>query len=435
VPVPASPPGQGRSGDKQRGLLLREGALADGRSVDVRVLDGYVSEVAPAGTLSAQSDEEPLDLRGVMVLPGLVEPHAHLDKAFTAADVPNETHDLAGAITAWLANRSRFSQEQIVNRARAAALHYLAHGVTAVRSHTDVGEGVGTRSVEALLAVRDELADLIDLQVVALAGLPLSGQEGANNRAYLRASLELGADVVGGAAYLDEDPKASLDIFADIASEFRRPLDLHVDETTDAGHFTLPDLVDLAWSGFAQPITASHCVSLGSQSPEVQSAVAEGAASAGVSVVTLPLTNLYLQARGTMPAPRGLTALRPLLQAGVTVAAGGDNLRDPFNPMGRADPLETASLLITAGHLEPAEAFWAVTEAARTALRLGPGRVEVGAAADLVAIPGTTVAEVIADAHPARLVVKAGRVVARTSTSTEIEDTPEAKVMGRSWSY
>lgn len=416
-------------------MLLRDGILSDGRAVDVRVAAGYIAEVSPGGTLSAQADDQSIDLLGATLLPGLVEPHAHLDKAFTVGEVVNETHDLAGAISAWLANRPRFTQDQITDRARTAALHYLAHGVTAIRSHTDLGEGIGTRSVQALVVVRDELADLIDIQIVALTGLPLSGPAGANNRAYLRAALELGADVVGGAAYLDDDPKACIDIFAQMASDFGRPLDLHVDETTDPGRFTLPDLVDLARSGFAHPVTASHCVSLGAQPPRVQSAVAEAAASAGVSVVALPLTNLYLQARGTVPPLRGLTALRPLLDAGVTVAAGGDNLRDPFNPMGRADPLETASLLVTAGHLQPAEALRAVTEAARAALGLRPGRIEVGAVADLVAIPGTTIAEVVADAHAARLVVKNGRVVARTSTTTEIENTPEAKIMGRSWSH
>ena len=42
----------------------------------------------------------------------------------------------------------------------------------------------------------------------------------------------------------------------------------------------------------------------------------------GIAVMTLPQTNLFLQARGWATAPpRGLTALRPLLEAGVTVAA------------------------------------------------------------------------------------------------------------------
>ena len=53
------------------------------------------------------------------------------------------------------------------------------------------------------------------------------------------------------------------------------------------------------------------------------------------------------------PTPRGLTAVRALLDAGVRLGAGADNVRDPFNPVGRADAFETASLLVTVGHLPP----------------------------------------------------------------------------------
>ena len=81
----------------------------------------------------------------------------------------------------------------------------------------------------------------------------------------------------------------------------------------------------------------------------------------------LPATNLYLQGAGPGHAGcAGLTAVRALIDAGVTVAAGADNVRDPFNPTGRLDPLETASLLITAGHLDPEEALNAVSGAARS---------------------------------------------------------------------
>ncbi len=99
--------------------------------------------------------------------------------------------------------------------------------------------------------------------------------------------------------------------------------------------------------------------------------------------MTLPQTNLYLQARDVPVAPpRGLTAIRPLLDAGATVAAGADNLQDPFNLVGRADPMETAALMVMAGHLLPAEAYEAVSASSRAAARAaarrhrarGPGR-------------------------------------------------------------
>ena len=103
-------------------------------------------------------------------------------------------------------------------------------------------------------------------------------------------------------------------------------------------------------------MTASHCVSLGMQPPARQHEVAEAVAAAGIAVVALPATNLYLQGRDHPQAmPRGLTAVRALRDAGVVVAAGADNLQDPFNPLGRACPFETAALMVLTAHLTPAE--------------------------------------------------------------------------------
>jgi cytosine deaminase len=116
-----------------------------------------------------------------------------------------------------------------------------------------------------------------------------------------------------------------------------------------------------------------------------------------------------------------LTALRPLLEAGVTVAAGGDNLRDPFNPVGRADPLETASLLVTAGHLRPDEAYAAVSTGARAAMGLPEVRVATGFPAELLAVQAASLEEAIAGGTD-RVVIHQGRVVSRTTITREFVD-------------
>ena len=138
-------------------------------------------------------------------------------------------------------------------------------------------------------------------------------------------------------------------------------------------------------------------------------------------MITRPLTNLYLQGRDRPAStPRGLTALRALLDAGVTVAAGGDNIRDPFNPVGRADPLETAALLVTVGHLSPDEALHAVTGGARAVLGLPEAGPYEGAVADLLAVRAQTVPEARATSCPQRLVFAGGRLVSRTSVVREM---------------
>ena len=76
------------------------------------------------------------------------------------------------------------------------------------------------------------------------------------------------------------------------------------------------------------------------QPVERQCEVAAAVAAAGIAVVALPATNLYLQGRDHQAAmPRGLTAIRALLDAGVTVAAGRRQPAGPVQPDGPRRPV------------------------------------------------------------------------------------------------
>lgn len=397
-------------------MLLRSATLADGTVVDVRASGERIVEVAPAGRLGRGPDEDVQDLSGYVLLPAPAEPHAHLDKAFTDGHVPNPAGNLEGAIEAWIAYRAGLSVSDVFQRARSGALRSLAHGATAIRTHVDVGEGIELRGLEALLKLRSDLADIVPLQVVALVSRPFTGAAGAENRAFLRAAMEAGADLVGGAPHVDPDPPAALEFCLHVAAEYGKPVDLHMDETLNQSMLGLADLARRVIDGFPHPVTASHCVSLGIQPLEIQQRVARDLAAAGISVVTLPQTNLYLQGRGleTSP-PRGLTAIGALLAAGVTVAGGGDNVQDPFNPLGRGDPLETAGLLVAAGHLDPLEAYRLVSTGARKAMGLPEVEIAPGSACELLAVAGSSLREVIATASEDRYVISRGQLASRTS--------------------
>ena len=151
-----------------------------------------------------------------------------------------------------------------------------------------------------------------------------------------------------------------------------------------------------------------------------QRAIAERVAAAGIGVVALPHTNLFLQGRGVAPMPRGLTAVDALLAAGATVCAGADNLQDPFNPVGRGCPFETAGLMILAAHLRPDEAWSSVSDHAATAVGddtvgdmagVAIGPIAPGRRADLLAVRGSSLREAIAFGSPDRLVFRAGEVL------------------------
>jgi cytosine deaminase len=254
----------------------------------------------------------------------------------------------------------------------------------------------------------------MDIQVVALS-YPLAGPAGAENRALVRAALELGVDVVGGAPHIDTDPAGHIEVCLGLADEFERPVDLHMDEHLRPS-VDLEDMVRLMADGFPQPVTASHCTSLGMQSAEVQDRLAGEVAAAGIAVVTCPATNLHLLGRGVRTAtPRGLTALQALLRAGVLVAGGGDNVQDFFHPLGCGDPLQTAALLVLAGQLDVHTAYRLVSENARAMMGLPGAGVAPGAPADLVAVAAGSLQEALSTTTEDRVVFRAGRVVSRTS--------------------
>lgn len=399
--------------------LLRNATVVGGGSFDVDIRNGVITAIDEAGTSPPSLTESSYDLDGYLLLAAPADPHAHLDKAFSADQVQNPAGDLSGAIEVWQRHYPNMSVEEIAGRARRASLSGLIRGYTAVRSHVDVSEGVGVKAVEALLSVRAELAPMIDLQVCGLVATPTTGEAGASNRAVLHEALEMGIDAVGGAPFRDPDPVGCLRFCLNEAAAFARPVDLHIDETLDRSVLVLRDYARMVReTGFPYGATAGHCVSLGMQEPDVQRDVAEEVAAAGISVIANPFTNLYLQARDRpVGAPRGLTALRPLLDAGANLAAGTDNVEDPFNIMGRRDPLEVAALLVMAGHLSPDEAFWAVSGAARKSMGLPPNGVMIGSPADLLAVRAGSLREALAAGSIDRLVFRKGELVARTEVS------------------
>jgi cytosine deaminase len=334
-----------------------------------------------------------------ILLPAFAEPHAHLDKAFLAETVHNPTGDLMGAIRAMDANRHRITLADTIVRAERAARLMLANGTTAIRTHADMTLDNRLTAIEALIEVRERLRGQVDIQVVALCAWPSIGQAGAEQRALLREAIAMGIDVVGGCPHLEQDPSAANDGFLAMAAEAGLPVDLHTDETLDPSMLALDDLAKrVISSGFPYRVTASHCVSLGLQSERVQREVAERVAEAGIGIIALPHTNLYLQGREQQSTmPRALTAVKALRDAGVVVAAGADNLQDPFNPVGRGDALETAGLMMMTAHLLADEALDSVTVHARTVMGLGP-------TSDVVAVSAATTREAIAFGPPNRQV-------------------------------
>ena len=353
-----------------------------------------------------------IDAKGGLLTTSLAEPHAHLDKAFLSERIANPTGDLIGAINAMGSNRHMLTIEDTITRAERAVRLMVTNGVTAIRTHADVTEWNSLDSIEALTEVRNRTRDIVEMQIVALLCWPLSGDLGQANLTLGKKAIKLGADILGGCPHLDSDPVGSNIALLQLATELGCPLDLHTDEHTDEKRISLEDLADrVIATSFKNVVTASHCVSLGMQNQNDQKRISEKVALANIGVITLPHTNLFLQGRDNAVAPpRGLTAVKALRTAGVRVAAGADNLQDPFNPVGTGDPLETASLLVLAAHQLPEDAFAAISNTAKSVMGLPETQLKIGDLANLMLTPAGSIREAIANRTSRQMVMSLGRL-------------------------
>lgn len=401
-------------------LLLRGAHLADGRTVDVTIADGQIKAVGPVGSHNpaASTVGSRIELRGYLLLPAPVEPHAHHDTAFTAADAAyaatGTTYtdapeaDVPGGAAARPAD-----PEAVQRRTTEAALLQLGHGATAARTHVGIGGDEGLNALTAVLAARRALRGLTELTAVAVPR-QLTGLAGAEGVAMLRDALRMGATAVGGCPDLDPDPVGYAEAALGVAAEHGCAVDLHTEALNPDNLFQLTAMA----KDLHPAVTLSPCNGLGLLPPHTAARAADELAAAGVTVNVLPQGGCALTDR---QLPWVATPLRLLRAAGVRLTAGGGALRNAANPVGRADPLEAAYLLASQGRARADEAYEAVSGSGRAALGLPEVRVEAGFPAELLAVRGSDLAAALSLSY-SRIVLHRGRVVARTSAVREFRD-------------
>ena len=390
-------------------VVLTDALLADGRTVSIGIVEGRIAAIdaaLPAG-------REQISLRGSLVLPGLVDGHVHLDKSLIGdAWQPHR----AGRSPAFSVMERVEIEAEILRRAapvekRAAALIELAvaHGTTHMRSHVDIDPVTGLKSLNAVLAVRERYKHAVAIQIVAFPQRGLMSCPGTYE--LMDEAMREGADLVGGLdpSGVDHDVAGQLDAVFGLAQRHDAGIDIHLHDAAMEGLAELDEIARRAKaSGMSGRVNVSHAYALGMVPKADAQRTAENLADAGVSILT--------NAPGNHPYP----SIMQLREAGVTMIAGNDNIRDAWWPYGDADMLERAMLIAYgSGFLtdhELAIAFDLATHSAARALGVDDYGVRVGAQADLTVVPSRNVAEAVV-ARPVRShVFKAGRLVASDGT-------------------
>jgi cytosine deaminase len=410
-------------------LLLQDCRLPDGTLADLGCRDGCVVE---QGVLGERVAARRLVCGGRVVTPGLVESHIHLDKALLMDRTPSVDGTLQEALRITGEAKRRFTVEDIRARARGVLDLAVRHGTTAMRSHVEVDPIVELRGLEALLPLKAEYAPALDLQLCAFAQEGVFRMPGTEE--LLRDALRGGADLIGGCPYTDADGHAQIDVIFRLAREFGVDADFHVDFFDEPEHLHLRYIVEQTirweWQG---RVAVGHCTELGALPPTELEPIVAGLKRAGIGVITLPATDLYLMGRkDTHRVRRGLAPIKRLLDAGVTVAAATNNVRNAFTPVGNANLLLMGFLVAVGAHMGTEAGRRAVLEmiTAHPArlLRLPPCGPGLGQRADLVVWDAARLDDLVAGQAAPWLVIKRGCVtVQHERTVREPWRTPSAR--------
>lgn len=426
-------------------LLIRGARLASdpaGPPTDLHVDGGRFVAVRPAATGPARGQDggtpagggapeaspvarTVIDAHGALAAPPYVEPHVHLDAVLTAGEPRwNASGTLWEGIACWAERKPMLSRDDVVNRAEEVIRWQVANGVLHVRSHVDVTDPALT-GLQALAEVRDRVADVLNLQLVAFP------QEGIcsypDGEALLERAADAGADVIGAIPHFEdtrEDGVRSLEIAVGLASRRGLLIDAHCDEIDDDQSRFVEVLSALAHrTGLRDRVTASHTTAMGSYNPAYSLKLERIVSRAGINLVSNPLVNLHLQGRlDGYPKRRGLTRVKEMLAAGINVAFGHDDVMDPWYPLGTANPAQVALVGAHATQLtapsEVAECFRMVTDRAAAVLSLGEQYgIAPGRPASLMLLPAADPFDVLRRQVRPSHVISRGRLVATTPPS------------------
>lgn len=372
---------------------------------DLTLAGGRVAAIRPSA--------EPA--RGLLIS-APVEAHAHIDKNYTATDTGGAQGDLFSAIARMETHRAGWQAADIRQRMERALQEAWRFGTRALRTHLDWGRGAPPPSLPVLQELRAQWRGRIELQFVSLT--PLDVFADAEAGAQIAQEVRRAGGVLGAFVYRNADLTAKLERVFELAVRHGLTLDFHVDEGLDVEAQGLHPIAQLTLAhGLQGRVVCGHACSLSVQ-PEAQAqATLALCARAGVHLVALPSTNLYLQgAWDRTPVQRGITRLREARAAGVGVSLATDNVQDAFYPYGGYDLMDAFALGTQAAHLAPAlDWIDTITTQPAQALQLAwDGRLKEGCPADLLCLSARNEYELIGPRTRTRQVFRAGQLLQET---------------------
>ena len=378
---------------------------------NITISSGEIKEIGEQVKGTAKTE---IDAKGNLVTESFVNTHLHLCKVYTLEMMDEEAMkdyhgaDMGKAMTAIeLAARvkEKYDQSWIIQNVRRAMVLSAKFGCTHTRAFADVDTKAKLEGVKALNQAREEFKGILDIQVVAFAQDGIVREPGAAD--LMQQAMDLGADVVGGIPwieYTDADIAEHVKICFDIAEKYDKPVSMLVDDAGDPGLRSLEvmalETIKRGWHGRS---LAHHARAMALYPKPYLQKLCAILKEAQMGIVSDPHT-------GPLHARVG-----ELLEEGVLVCLGMDDISDAYYPYGRNNMLEVAFLV---SHLlwmttrDDMETLYdMVTTKAARAIGLEDFNLKVGSPANLVVLDEPNVLEALRNHAAPAHVVSHGKLV------------------------
>ncbi len=408
---PHRPPAQ-RDTCKLMDLIIRNarcGATTTG-TIDIGITDGRIAAIEP----NIASEARVIDAGGRWVSPGFVETHLHLDKSCIMDRCKAERGDLAEAIAEVSAAKKAFTMDDVYARGKRTLERCILQGTTHIRTQLEIDPTIRHIGFEAIKQLASDYKWAVDIEICAFPQEGLINNPGTEE--LLVAAMHDGAHVIGACPYVDTDPNGQIDRIFDIAREFDSDIDMHLDFSLGTDSLDLDYVCAVTdqrqWGG---RVTVGHVSKLSAVTRDVFHNYARRMANAGIALIALPSTDLYLMGREhTHNVPRGLARAHELLGHGVNCALSTNNVLNPFTPFGDCSLLRQANLYANAAQAgrksDLVDCLDMITTRAARLMNLTGYGLQVGNAADMVVLDCESAAQAVAELAPVLVAIKRGRV-------------------------
>lgn len=392
----------------------------------IQIEGGRIRQITSQPQGNGQT-EGVLDAQGGLAIPPFVEPHIHLDTTQTAGQPAwNQSGTLFEGIERWAERKAQLTHEDVKARAWQTLKWQIANGIQHVRTHVDVSDPTLT-ALKAMLEVKAEVAPWVDVQIVAFP------QEGImsypNGEALLEEALRLGADVVGAIPHFEftrEYGVESLHKTFALAQKYHRLVDVHCDEIDDEQSRFVETVAALALrENMGARVTASHTTAMHSYNGAYTSRLFRLLKMSGINFVANPLVNIHLQGRfDTYPKRRGVTRVKEMLDAGINVCFGHDDVFDPWYPLGTANMLQVLHMGLHVcqlmGYQQIDDGLKLITTYSAKTLNLQGYNLKSGNEANLVILPAESGFDAVRRQTPVRYSIRRGVVIAETQPAQTV---------------